>query len=220
MPLSLLYPFPMIAQNFKEIMEALPKATKLIAVSKQQPEERIEEALSFGHRVYGENRIQEAYQRWEKRRAQYGGDLELHLIGPLQSNKAAEAVALFDVIHTLDRPKIAKALAAEMKKQERDLPCFIQVNIGEENQKSGIMPADLHDFYEYCSKECGLNVMGLMCIPPIDEPAALYFALLKKMATSLGISSLSMGMSSDYEKAVALGATHIRIGSALFGARG
>lgn len=210
----------MIAENFKEITKSLPPQATLIAVSKKQPDEGIEEALCVGHRVYGENRVQEACERWKERRQQYGDDLELHLIGPLQSNKAAEAVAIFDVIHTLDRPKIAKALAKEMQKQERDLPCFIQVNIGEEDQKSGVMPADLHDFYEYCSEECGLNIIGLMCIPPIDEPAALYFALLKKMAARLGVPSLSMGMSGDYEKAVALGATHIRVGSALFGARG
>lgn len=191
---------------------------QLVAVSKKQPDERIEEALAAGHRVYGENRVQEAYEHWEKRREAHP-DLVLHLIGPLQSNKATEAVAMFDVIETLDREKIAKALANEMAKQGRDLPCFIQVNTGEEAQKAGVTPARLKELYDYCYYECGLKIIGLMCIPPIDEPPALHFALLQKLAGQLGVEKLSMGMSTDYEAAIKLGATHIRVGAGVFGER-
>ena len=190
----------------------------LIAVSKQQPEARIDSALEQGLRVFGENRVQEAQQRWQPRRPLYP-DLELHLIGPLQSNKAADAVALFDILHTIDRPKIAKAVKQEMDKQNRQLPCFIQVNTGEEPQKAGISPKEIPDFLTFCRFEIGLNIAGLMCIPPIDEEAAMHFALLKTYAEQLSLAQLSMGMSGDYEQAIAFGATHIRVGSALFGAR-
>ena len=190
----------------------------LIAVSKQQPEARIDSALEQGLRVFGENRVQEAQQRWQPRRPLYP-DLELHLIGPLQSNKAADAVALFDILHTIDRPKIAKAVKQEMDKQNRQLPCFIQVNTGEEPQKAGIAPKEIPDFLTFCRSEIGLNIAGLMCIPPIDEEAAMHFALLKTYAEQLSLAQLSMGMSGDYEQAIAFGATHIRVGSALFGAR-
>lgn len=195
-----------------------PSDVTLVAVSKKQPAKRIDEALAAGHKVFGENRVQEAYEHWELRRKDHP-DLVLHLIGPLQSNKAAEAVALFDVIETIDREKIAKALAKEMAKQGRDLPCFIQVNTGEEAQKSGVIPARLKEFYDYCYYECGLKIVGLMCIPPIDEPPALHFGLLKKYADQLGVSKLSMGMSADYEAAIKLGATHIRVGTGVFGNR-
>ena len=217
-----------IAKNIQDIQNDIqaaaedadrnPDDIQLVAVSKKQPEERIEEALAAGHRVFGENRVQEAQGRWTERRAQYD-DLVLHLIGPLQSNKSADAVALFDVIETLDREKIAKALSQEMAKQGRDLPCFIQVNTGEEEQKSGVTPARLKEFYDYCYYECGLKVVGLMCIPPVDEPPALHFALLQKLAGQLGLEKLSMGMSADYKEAIKLGATHVRVGTGVFGER-
>jgi len=146
-------------------------------------------------------------------------DLDLHLIGPLQTNKAPQAVTLFDCIHTIDREKLARILAKEMDKQNRHLPCFIQVNTGGEDQKAGISTDMLPDFLTFCREECGLNIIGLMCIPPIDEPAALHFALLKKLAARQDLPNLSMGMSSDFEKAIALGATHIRVGTGVFGAR-
>ena len=190
----------------------------LIAVSKQQPDEKIEAALATGHRLFGENRVQEATERWAHRRALFP-DLRLHLIGPLQSNKAAEAVALFDVIETIDRPKIAKAVSAEMIKQDKKRSCFIQVNTGEEPQKSGIAPPDTLDFVTYCQKDLGLAVMGLMCIPPQTEEPAMHFALLKKLAQQAGLPHLSMGMSADYEDAIAFGADYVRVGSALFGER-
>jgi len=211
-----------------EIQSKLGKAAKLadrnmseialIAVSKQQPDARIDSALEAGLRIFGENRVQEAQGRWQPRRPLFP-DLELHLIGPLQSNKAGDAVALFDVIHTLDRPKIAHALKIEMDKQNRQLPCFIQVNTGDEPQKAGIAPTEVPEFYRLCRSEIGLDILGLMCIPPIDEEAAMHFALLKTLADKLSLPKLSMGMSGDYEEAIAFGATHIRVGSALFGAR-
>ena len=216
-----------IAENLAAIDAAIKKQAdksgrsardiNLVAVSKKQPLERIEALLDSGHRLFGENRVQEAQEHWGNLRQQYS-DLTLHLIGPLQTNKVKEAVTLFDVIEVLDRPKLAKALAAEMKKQERNLPCFIQVNTGEEPQKSGVLPQDLNDFLMLCQKQ-GLNVVGLMCIPPSDEPPALHFAFLKKLADQHGLKELSMGMSSDFEKAIPLGATYIRIGTALFGKR-
>ncbi|MCB9982925.1 MAG: YggS family pyridoxal phosphate-dependent enzyme [Rhodospirillales bacterium] len=217
-----------IAENLEIIHAQIAKAAhdagrdpydvQLVAVSKVQPEARIEEALAAGQRCYGENRVQEAQGRWAERRAGCP-ELKLHLIGPLQTNKVKDAVALFDVIETVDREKLASALAKEMAKQGRVLPCFIQVNTGEEDQKAGIAPADLEDFYRFCVEACGLNVVGLMCIPPVDEPAALHFALLKKHADALGLSQLSMGMSADFETAIALGATLVRVGTGVFGAR-
>ena len=190
----------------------------LVAVSKRQPDDRIDAALAAGHRVFGENRVQEAQQRWSDRRAAVP-DLTLHLIGPLQTNKAGDAVALFDVIEIVDRPKLARALAAEMTRQGRHLPCYIQVNTGEEPQKSGIMPAEVDAFIAFCHDECGLDILGLMCIPPQDEEAAMHFALLRTIAARNGLSGLSMGMSGDYEEAVSFGATSVRVGSAIFGAR-
>lgn len=195
-----------------------PEQVELIAVSKQQPEERIDSALEAGLRIFGENRVQEAQERWLSRRAHFP-DLELHLIGPLQSNKAGDAVALFDVIHTLDRPKIAKVVKQEMDKQNRQLACFIQVNTGEEPQKAGVTPVEVADFLAYCHADIGLNICGLMCIPPIDEEAAMHFALLKNLADRLALPQLSMGMSGDFEEAIRFGATHVRLGSALFGSR-
>lgn len=210
-----------IAENLKAIRHIFKKyqsKADLVAVSKRQPDERIEEALSLGHRVFGENRVQEAYEHWEKRRDLFP-DLKLHLIGPLQTNKVKDAVALFDVIQTLDREKLANVLSKELKTQNKTLSCFIQVNTGEEDQKSGILPNDLRPFLDYCRQDCDLNIEGLMCIPPLDEPPALHFAFLKKLAEEHNLEKLSMGMSGDYEKALALGATHIRIGSAFFGER-
>lgn len=206
-----------IAGNLRAIEKKLGKA-RLVAVSKMQPEENIEEALRAGQRLFGENRVQEAKTRWAHRRAAYP-DLRLHLIGPLQTNKVKDAVALFDVIETLDREKLAQELAAEMKKQGRSLPCFIQVNTGGEEQKAGIAPVALPDFLKFCREECGLSIQGLMCIPPVEEPPALHFALLRKLAQGNGLPDLSMGMSADFEKAIALGATYVRVGTGVFGER-
>ena len=190
----------------------------LVAVSKRQPDDRIEAALAAGHRVFGENRVQEAQERWTSRRDLYP-DLRLHLIGPLQTNKSMDAVALFDVIEVVDRPKLARSLSAEMARQGRHLPCYVQVNTGEEDQKSGIWPEEADDFLAFCRDECGLDIAGLMCIPPVDEEPAMHFALLRTIAERNGLSGLSMGMSGDYEEAVRFGATSVRVGSAIFGSR-
>lgn len=200
------------------IRKALPSHIQLIAVSKNQPDEKIDAALQQGLRHFGENKVQEAIRHWQKRRLQYN-DLTLHLIGPLQSNKVSEAVALFDTIQTIDRKKIALALADEMKKQARFLPCFIQVNIGDEPQKSGIAVDDLPSFYNYCVADLKMDIVGLMAIPPLDENPEPYFLQMKKLTDHLGLKQLSMGMSQDYQQAIACGATHIRIGTALFGER-
>ena len=195
-----------------------PGAVTVTAVSKTHDAEHIRPVLDAGHRVFGENRVQEAMGKWPALRDEYC-DIELRLIGPLQTNKAKEAVALFDVIESLDRPKLAKALAAEMEKQGRRLKCYIQVNTGEEPQKAGLSPADTPAFYEQCRTEFGLNIEGLMCIPPAEDDPAPHFALLEKMAHKLGLSGLSMGMSGDYLIAAQLGAAHVRVGTAIFGAR-
>ena len=194
------------------------ESVTLVAVSKRQPEVKIDAALAAGQRVFGENRVQEASQRWTDRRTAYS-DLILHLIGPLQTNKAAEAVALFDVIEVVDREKLARAIAKEMSRQNRVLPCYIQVNTGEEPQKSGILPDQLDDFTQFCRDELALPIIGLMCIPPVDEEAAMHFALLNTMAQRLNLKKLSMGMSSDYIEAIGFGATSVRVGSAIFGVR-
>ena len=190
----------------------------LVAVSKRQPHDRIEAALAAGQRVFGENRVQEAQVRWASRRGLYP-DLRLHLIGPLQTNKAADAVALFDVIEVVDRPKLARSLSTEMVRQTRRLPCYVQVNTGEEDQKSGIRPKEADDFITFCQNECDLDIVGLMCIPPVDEEPAMHFALLRTIAERNILSGLSMGMSGDYEEAVRFGATSVRVGSAIFGSR-
>lgn len=191
----------------------------LIAVSKTFPADAIVPILDAGQRVFGENRVQEAAGKWPGLRENYP-DTELHLIGPLQSNKTKEAVALFDVIHTVDRPKIAKALASEMESTGRHLPVFIQVNTGAEPQKAGIAPEELGAFVDLCRTELKLNVTGLMCIPPVDEEPAVHFGFLATLAARHDLKGLSMGMSSDYPTAIAFGATHVRVGSAIFGARG
>ena len=190
----------------------------LVAVSKVQPDFRIEAMLETGQRTFGENRVQEAYERWESRRLEYV-DLQLHLIGPLQTNKAKDAVALFDVIETLDRLKLARALADARLAVGRDVRVLVQVNTGEEAQKSGVGPREADAFIETIRKEFGLEPVGLMCIPPQDEPCGPHFALLAQIARRQGLTTLSMGMSSDFETAVRFGATHVRVGSALFGER-
>jgi PLP dependent protein len=195
-----------------------PASVTLIAVSKTFEAAEIRPVLEAGQRVFGENRVQEAKAKWPTLRAEYAG-VELHLIGPLQSNKAAEAVALFDCMHTIDRPKIALAIAAEMKKQSRTLKLFVQVNTGEEEQKAGMPPMETEAFVRMCREELGLPIAGLMCIPPVEDAPAVHFAFLAKLAKKCGLAELSMGMSSDYEAAVQLGATHVRVGSAIFGVR-
>lgn len=217
-----------VAQNLKNIEKTIgasalqwgrkPNDISLVAVSKTQPEGKILEALHAGHRLFGENRVQEAQQRWTGFRANYP-DLKLHLIGPLQTNKVKDAVKLFDMIETLDREKLAEALAKEIHKQNRHLPCLIQINTGNEEQKAGIQPEKLSEFLHYCRSTCGLDIRGLMCIPPVDESPAPHFALLKKLAQENGLTELSMGMSADYEKAIPLGATYVRVGTAIFGER-
>ncbi|MBV9510600.1 MAG: YggS family pyridoxal phosphate-dependent enzyme [Caulobacteraceae bacterium] len=192
-----------------------PQAVQLVAVSKQQPWPAVEPVLRAGQTVFGENRVQEARARWAERRE----GLTLHLIGPLQTNKAVEALALFDVVETLDRPKLAKALAEAIQKAGRAPRLYVQVNTGEEPQKAGVAPQDADAFIAACRGEFGLKVEGLMCIPPADEPPAPHFALLAKIATRNGLRGLSMGMSGDFETAVRFGATSVRVGSALFGAR-
>ncbi len=175
-------------------------------------------AKAAGRRVFGENRVQEAAGRWDSLRPLYT-DIQLHLIGPLQTNKVKQAVSLFDVIESVDRPRLAEALATEMTRTGRQLPCFIQINTGEEAQKAGVLPADADAFIVRCRDELGLNVVGLMCIPPAEEEPSPHFALLAEMAKRHGLPGLSMGMSGDYEIAVRLGATHVRVGSAIFGTR-
>ena len=219
-------PAPDIAANLAETQariaaarpDTMSPAPALVAVSKRQPDDRIDAALAAGHRLFGENRVQEAQQRWTERRRRHL-DLTLHLIGPLQTNKAAEAVALFDVIEVVDRPKLAVALAREMARQDRHLGCYIQVNTGEESQKSGIPPVEADGFISFCKEECGLDIQGLMCIPPQGEEPAMHFALLRGIAARNGLAGLSMGMSGDFEEAVGFGATSVRVGSAIFGAR-
>jgi pyridoxal phosphate enzyme (YggS family) len=197
---------------------APPEQVELIAVSKTFGLEAIEPLLGAGQRLFGENRVQEAQGKWPDLKARYP-DTQLHLIGPLQTNKVRDAVELFDVIQTLDRDKLAGALAKEMERCERRLPCFVQVNIGLEPQKAGIEPAETAAFVERCRNVHGLEIIGLMCIPPADQPPGPYFAHLAGLAKAAGVDKLSMGMSADFETAIAMGATHVRVGSALFGSR-
>ncbi len=195
-----------------------PTGAALVAVSKTQPADAILPAILAGQRRFGENRVQEAQGKWPALKAAHP-DLRLHLIGPLQTNKVRDAVALFDVIETVDRPKLAKALAKEMVKQGRQVDCFIQVNTGEEDQKAGVWPEETDAFIALTRDELGLTVRGLMCIPPIDEDCSLHFALLRQIALRNGLNELSMGMSADYEVAIQFGATLVRVGTAIFGAR-
>ena len=196
-----------------------PDEVTLIAVSKTFGVDDIRPVLEAGHRHFGENRVQEAQGKWPELKADYP-ELTLHLIGPLQSNKAREAVALFDAIHTIDRPKIAQALANEMDKQGRRPQLFIQENTGEEEQKAGILAADAGELLAFCQDRLDLEIAGLMCIPPVEEEPAIHFAFLDKLAGELGLTGRSMGMSGDFETAVEMGATHVRVGSAIFGPRG
>ena len=213
--------------NLKEILKKIKEAelnfarpvgsTKLIAVSKVQPIERVVKVLDQGHRSFGENRIQEAHSKWPDLKEKYDG-VELHIIGPLQTNKTRIAMELADSIHTVDRSKLAKNIARIAQELGKCPELFVQVNTGEEKQKSGVIPAETEAFVTECLK-MDLPVNGLMCIPPIDEEASLHFALLKKLAENCGVEKLSMGMSEDFEKAISFGATHVRVGSAIFGDR-
>jgi len=196
-----------------------PTSVILVAVSKTFPAEAVEPVLAAGQRIFGENYVQEAKAKWAPLRERYP-DVELHLIGPLQSNKAREAVRLFDVIHTLDRESLARELAKEVERQGRRPRVLVQVNTGEEPQKGGVMPAEADDFIAACRERWGLAPEGLMCIPPAGEPPSPHFALLAKIAVRHGLKTLSMGMSADFEAAIQLGATHVRVGSAIFGERG
>ncbi|MBU3033392.1 YggS family pyridoxal phosphate-dependent enzyme [Tritonibacter mobilis] len=194
-----------------------PGSVELIAVSKIQPNERVEAVLEEGHRVFGENRVQEAAGKWPEFREKFS-DVDLHLIGPLQTNKARQAMELVNAIHSVDRPKLATTLARLAQELGHCPELFIQVNTGEEEQKAGILPKDSDGFIQEC-RALDLPIKGLMCIPPVDEEPSLHFALLAKIAERNGLSGLSMGMSGDFESAIALGATHVRVGSAIFGAR-
>lgn len=190
----------------------------LIAVSKTFAADAITPVIAAGQRVFGENRVQEAKAKWPALTSRYPG-IALHLIGPLQSNKAKEAVALFDAIHSVDRPSICQALAKEIESQSRHPQLFVQINTGEEPQKAGVAPADADAFLASCRDTYGLKISGLMCIPPVDEPPAAHFALTAKIAARNGLTNLSMGMSADFTTAIMLGATHVRVGSAIFGHR-
>ncbi len=217
-----------IGENLKTVKSAIATAAeqadrasaeiRLVAVSKTHPADAIRPALLAGHRLFGENRVQEADEKWPALREEFP-DIQLHLIGPLQTNKVKRAVQLFDVIETVDRPKLARALAREMDATGRRLGCFIQVNTGAEPQKAGVAPEAAEEFVTLCRDELNLSVVGLMCIPPLDEEPGLHFALLSEMAQRFGLKNLSMGMSSDFETAVRFGATHVRVGTAIFGAR-
>ena len=213
--------FPGIAKRRAEILSDLAGLSEtpptLLAVTKTQPDGALEEILAAGQRVFGENRVQEAYAHWADRRADYP-DLELRLIGPLQSNKSEDAVRLFDVIETLDRPKLCRELAKAEEKTGQKRQYLIQVNTGEEPQKAGVAPDGVEELLR-TARDQGLEVVGLMCIPPVEEPAGPHFALLAKIAHRLGLTQLSMGMSADYDIGARFGATHVRVGSALFGPR-
>ncbi|MBM3519128.1 MAG: YggS family pyridoxal phosphate-dependent enzyme [Alphaproteobacteria bacterium] len=219
---------PDVAANLAAVLERIiraadgsgrrPEDVTLVAVTKTHPADHIVPALAASHRVFGENRVQEAERKWPALKAAYPGTA-LHLIGPLQTNKVREAVALFDVLETLDRPKLAEALAREMDRAGRRPGCFVEVNTGEETQKHGVSPAEADRFIAHCRGILALPVIGLMCIPPLDDEPALHFALLAKIAARNGLTELSMGMSADFEIAIAFGATHVRVGSAIFGAR-
>jgi len=217
-----------ISEKRNAILERMASAAKragradnpaLVAVSKVQPDERIRDMLAAGQKTFGENRVQEAQKRWGETFARHRGEVELRLIGPLQTNKAEDAVRLFDVIETLDREKLAKALIKAAKKSGRMPRLLVQVNTGQEGQKAGIAPQDVKAFLELLKTEYDIIPEGLMCIPPVDEAASPHFWLLKKLAEEHGLKTVSMGMSGDFETAIEMGATHVRVGSALFGAR-
>jgi PLP dependent protein len=218
-----------IAQNFIAARAMVASAARdysreagsvtLVAVSKTMPAEAIRPVLAVGHRIFGENRVQEAQGKWPGLRLEFPG-VELHLIGPLQTNKVREALALFDVIETLDRDRLAEALAQEIHRAGRSPRLYVQINTGDEPQKAGVSPQEADGFIARCRDVHGLDVAGLMCIPPVDAPPSPHFALLRVIAERNGLSTLSMGMSADFDAAIQLGATHVRLGSAIFGARG
>jgi pyridoxal phosphate enzyme (YggS family) len=220
---------PDSVERLREVRDAIARAARdcerdpaeitLVAVSKTFPADAIEPVLGAGHRIFGENYVQETKAKWPALRERYPG-VELHLIGPLQSNKAKEAVALFDVIHSLDRPSLAEALSKEIARSGRRPRLLVQVNTGEEPQKGGVVPLEADAFVAACRDRYGLTIDGLMCIPPAEDPPSPHFALLNKIARRNGLKTLSMGMSADFEAAIQLGATHVRIGSAIFGSRG
>ncbi len=195
-----------------------PDDITLVAVSKAQPEERVVAALEHGQQVFGENYVQPALARWPALKEAHPS-VKLHMIGPIQTNKVKDVVSLFDVIETLDREKLARALAKEFSRQDRQADCLVQVNTGEEPQKAGILPKDVDAFVTLCRDELALPVAGLMCIPPVDDEPSMHFALLAKIAARNNLHVLSMGMSADFEVGVQFGATHVRVGSAIFGAR-
>lgn len=217
-----------IAANLRKVHSAIVAALEaadrdggevdLVAVSKIHPAERVRLALESGHRFFGENRVQEAAAKWPALKEEFP-QARLHLIGPLQTNKVRDVLPLFDVIETVDRPKLARTLAAEMSNQGRRPVCFVQVNTGEEGQKAGVLPSAADAFIEECRGDLELPIAGLMCIPPVDEEPAMHFALLAKIAARNGLSRLSMGMSHDFEIAIAFGATEVRVGTAIFGRR-
>ena len=217
-----------MSERLEEIRARMEKArhlygthaagAELVAVSKTFPADAIRPLLALGQRVFGENRVGESLQKWPDLKRDFPG-VELYLIGPLQTNKVADAVALFDVIQTLDREKLARYLAREMERTGRVLPCFVQVNVGREPQKSGVDPDEAVAFVQLCRKTYGLKIAGLMCIPPRGENPGPYFAMLGQLAQQAGVDQLSMGMSADFEIAIGMGATHIRVGTALFGDR-
>ena len=212
--------YDMLATRVAAVQQAITGAggATLIAASKGQPADMIEAVIGLGITEFGENRVQEAQEKWPELKARHP-HVRLHLIGPLQSNKVAEAVALFDVIQTIDREKIADAVANEAAKQSKLLECLMQVNIGEEPQKSGVMPRELANLLRYCHETAGLPITGLMAVPPAEANPAPYFALLAKLAKQHGLDELSMGMSHDFATAIRLGATQVRVGTALFGER-
>jgi pyridoxal phosphate enzyme (YggS family) len=206
-----------IATACKEARRDLASVT-LVAISKTFPAEAIVPVIAQGQRAFGENRVQETQAKWPALKEQYPG-IELHLVGPLQSNKAKEAVQLFDVIHAVDRPSLCAALAKEIQKQGRTPKLFVEINTGAEPQKAGVLPEAADEFLRACRETYHLAVAGVMCIPPADEPPAPHFALTKKIAARNGLALVSMGMSADFEIAIRFGATHVRVGSAIFGAR-
>ncbi|NVK18674.1 MAG: YggS family pyridoxal phosphate-dependent enzyme [Methylocystaceae bacterium] len=217
-----------IAENLAQVKDSIVQSAKaadrkpdeieLVAVSKVHEASTIRPALKAGHRVFGENRVQEAHGKWPELKEEFSG-VCLHLIGSLQTNKVKEAVALFDVIETVDRPKLARALAKEMEKQGKVLDVYLQINTGEEDQKGGCLPKDADEFITLCRDELNLSIKGLMCIPPADEEPSLHFAFLRKLVQKHGLEGLSMGMSGDYETAIRFGATSVRVGTAVFGVR-
>ncbi|WP_419798315.1 MAG: YggS family pyridoxal phosphate-dependent enzyme [Terasakiella sp.] len=217
-----------IADNLDQVKQSIQQAAQdvernageieLVAVSKVHVAETIRPALNAGHRVFGENRVQEAQGKWPALKDEFSG-VCLHLIGGLQTNKVKEAVALFDVIETVDRPKLARALAKEMEKQGKQVGVYLQINTGEEDQKGGCLPGDADEFIKLCCDELKLPVLGLMCIPPAEEEPSVHFAFLRKLAQRHGLKKLSMGMSGDYETAIRFGATSVRVGTAIFGER-